>query len=190
MCSSDLALGGAPIDHAAHFGGLIAGALAAVILSPWRSAARAWQGAAAMLVALAIAFAILPGPAAQDVASREAEIRFRADLRSFGTREKELLERAKALISAWPQEKAVNEARVLANQWDALHERFAAYQLSASSDSARLHELLLRYTDLRRRAYRALVDLPREAAPAEFERLAHEIKQTVDEINSLSSRRG
>ena len=124
------------------------------------------------------------------VASREAEIRFRADLRSFGTREKELLERAKALISAWPQDKAVNEARVLANQWDALHERFAACQLSASSDSARLHELLLRYTDLRRRAYRALVDLPREAAPAEFERLAHEIKQTVDEINSLSSRRG
>ena len=78
----------------------------------------------------------------------------------------------------------------LASQWAEVHARFTAYCFAAGAEQARLHTLLISYVDLRRRAYRALIDLPRERAPAEFERLSHEIKQTVDEINALDSRRG
>lgn len=184
-----MAASGLPIDHAAHLGGLFGGALAAWILTPWRGPVNALAGLLLMLAALSVVYVGVPRANPADLAARQAAVSFSQDLREFGPREKALLERSKSLVSQWPQAAAMKGLAELASQWDEIHARFTSYRFDPDADQARLHGLLVTYVDLRRRAYRALLDLPRERAPSEFERLSHEIKQTVDEINALESRR-
>jgi len=184
-----MSVGDAPIDHAAHFGGLAAGALAAVILTPWRRARGATLGATIVIAALAGLLYLAPGAAPGRLAEREAVRSFQIDLGAFTAREKELLERARTMVPNWPRPESLAGLRELAKHWDELHARFTAYRFEPSASQARLHELLIRYTDLRRRSYRALAELPQQSAPGEFERLGREIKQTVDEINALSRAR-
>jgi rhomboid protease GluP len=179
----------APIDHAAHAGGLAAGALCAWILSPWHRPAIAAAGSVAMVAAIAGLLALAPGAAPEQVASRRAALSFETDTQWFSKRETELLATAQKLMPQWGKTDTKSGMRDLAAQWDEVHARFTAYQFDASAKQARLHQLLVQYVDLRRRAYRALADLPPEAARAEFEKISREMKETIDAINRLSPAR-
>ncbi|MSQ51945.1 MAG: rhomboid family intramembrane serine protease [Betaproteobacteria bacterium] len=184
-----MGIGDAPIDHAAHAGGLAAGALCAYILSPWRLPMPAVAGSVAMMIAIAALLKVAPGAAPERVEARNAALAFRADTRWFGQREAEMLALAQQLVPKWGQAETKTRLRDLAAQWDEAHARFTAYRFDDSAEQARLHRLLVQYIDQRRRAYRALVELPPNAGRDEFERLSREMKQTVDSIKELTQPR-
>lgn len=179
----------APIDHAAHAGGLAAGALLAYILSPWHRPVFAATAALSFAIAMAGLFSVAPGAAPEQLAARRAAMSFETDTQWFAKRETALLASAQQLMSQWGRAETKAKFRDLAAQWDEVHARFTSYQFDASAKQARLHQLLVQYVDLRRRAYRALADLPPEAARVEYEKVSREMKQTVDAINQLSPAR-
>ena len=184
-----MGVGDAPIDHAAHAGGLVAGAVCAWILSPWRRPVPAAAGSLLMLIAIAGLLNGAPGAAPERVAARHAALSFKADTRWFGQREAELLAAAQQLVPQWGLAETKPKLRDLAAEWDEAHARFTAYRFDETAEQARLHQLLVRYIDLRRRSYRSLADLPPAAGRDEFERLSREMKQTVEGIKGLTQPR-
>ncbi|MFM9968576.1 MAG: rhomboid family intramembrane serine protease [Burkholderiales bacterium] len=179
----------APIDHAAHAGGLVGGGICAYVLSRWHGTAFAATGSVVIVGVLASLLIFAPGAAPEKIAARNAARDFTADLRWFGPREKELMAISQALVPKWQEVDSKKQLRELSSQWDEIHRRFSAYRFEPEAEQARLHQLMLQYLDLRRRVYKVLVDMPPAAASKEFERLSREMKQTVDDINALSKAR-
>lgn len=187
--SAIMGAGNAPIDHAAHAGGLVAGAMCAVYLSPWWRTSQALAGSAIMVLAIAGLVRFAPGESPQVLEARLAQQRFNEDTLWFGNREKELLAIAGQRVPQWMRVENKPLLRDLGVQWNEIHARFTAYKFEPSSRQGQLQRLLLDYTDQRSRSYRALADLPPKEAREEFERLSAEMKKTVDAINALSPTR-
>jgi rhomboid protease GluP len=187
--SAIMGVGDAPIDHAAHAGGLVAGAVCAVFLSPWWRTSQAVAGSVVMVLVIAGLVRVAPGAAPEVLQARQAQQRFNDDTLWFGTREAELLALAQHRVPQWGKADAKPMLTDLALQWDAVHDRFTAYPFDPASRQGQLQRLLLDYTSQRSRSYRALADMPPKEAREEFERLSAEMKKTVEAINALSRTR-
>lgn len=181
-----MGVGDAPIDHAAHAGGLAGGAICALFLSPWWRPGQAFAASAVMLVALGGLLRAVPAAPPHLLEARKAAISFKEDTGWFVKQEAELLALAQQLVPKWGQEETRPQLRALAARWDEVYARFTAYELDPATPQGRTQRLLLDYIDLRRRSYRALADLPPQQAREEFERLSLEMRQKVDDINQLS----
>lgn len=163
----------AGIDNAAHFGGLLFGLLAAILLDPGRGAAGTgrWRAAAGAVLALAIAtlVALIPEPAyrwGDEIAARE-------ELREFVAREAGINSSWNALIEQGGRggrsfDDLADRIEIqVANSYDDSFDHLAAAErLDPRAPTVRVLDALRRYAVLRRDASNELARALRDHDPA------------------------
>jgi membrane associated rhomboid family serine protease len=164
---------GGMIDHAAHFGGFIAGALLGLVLAPSAKWETRGGGSETLRVAIAVAICAFAVPALVSNASglREAwitECRFLDDLKWFGKVEQQMREDVNRLGRLYEYPASKPRAENIAKEAAEAHQRLALDQLHERSNRRRLQELTVELADLRRQAYGLLAQ---EAGPGGVARL-------------------
>ena len=181
-------LSSANIDNAAHLGGLVAGMVAGLTFTR----TRAGLGAGAAACAAAILSLALLTPNTR--AGFELEKRFLEDLKWLGVEEKGLVAGSRDLVArarapgASP-EALKPQAAALVNQWQGVHDRFAAYKLEPASKLAATHQDVVAYSDARRRALASLARVfdggaDSRAHVQEYQRLTKEGDAIVARLNA------
>lgn len=182
------------IDHAAHLGGLVGGAVVGLSLArPLDVDVRkktAWYRLLAGLSVAALLLTIMLLPVQNSGKEYRQEQRFQADLRWFSNEEKSIVSQCKEVndkirAGLLREDQSVSMLEPTVAQWEKAYEKLSGVELDDQAPSGRRSKLLLKYVELRRDAMKALVQGLKTESRAkldEFHSLEAMAQKVVEEI--------
>lgn len=195
LYSAGAAVAGEPVDHVAHFAGLLGGVLCALFLLPPREPARHLSSCAIFAGGFG-AFATCAGalylnaalPAPERVQAWDAERSYAVAAKWFREREPQIRGIERELLRTADRPETKSRLLELASHWEEVRTRFSTQALPPERDEVR--RMLAQYAELKAEAYRALAAARPEDGrePAPYKALMQQAKIVEFALRSMLHR--